>query len=458
MAITQVIKSINTESISCGGTLTVTLGLTAVPDILNDPADIVLVLDISGSMGTSGALAHMKAGACSFVDMLCDASGGVHGETIGGESRVGIVSFSSTATANTYLTQNAAELKNMINSFSALGSTNHAAAFSKAQEMFDPLSSNRKIILMFTDGETSAGPDPDPVAQAAKTSGTAIFCIGLGLPENILDTWASDPDSTHVMWTDDVLDVEELFTNLGLYVMGAGVVNGVIDEVINPDFRIIDVHTPTSGIVSMSTENHLIWEMPFLGAAAEETATLDFEIEHIFTSGGGQKEVNKSISFADDLGTAVRFPSPAVYVNCDTVIVPEPCPTPVDFTLDGCQDSAVIDLDDVQLLSLGRIVQLNVTVKNVCPNKRVALAVILTEVDSNGNEYDRGIKTVTIPAHGGRGCKDICVRCLRFVLPEDLDVLGSPDSLCNARRFKARAMANYLDTDFVCCDKQTPAP
>ena len=53
--------------------------------------------------------------------------------------------------------------------------------------------------------------------------------------------------------------------------------------------------------------------------------------------------------------------------------------------IDGCEDAVILDAGSVMLSSLGRILQLDVTVKNVCPNKRVALAVILTEVDQNGN-------------------------------------------------------------------------
>ena len=50
------------------------------------------------------------------------------------------------------------------------------------------------------------------------------------------------------------------------------------------------------------------------------------------------------------------------------------------------------------LESQGRILQLDLTLKQVCPGKRGALAVILTEVDENGQEHARGMKTVTIPA------------------------------------------------------------
>ena len=59
---------------------------------------------------------------------------------------------------------------------------------------------------------------------------------------------------------------------------------------------------------------------------------------------------------------------------------------------------------------------------------------------------------MTIPAHTRETCRDVNVRNIKFVLPEDLDVSGSPCSICNARNFKARFIAHYIDNDFDCCD------
>ena len=50
MGVTNSNKLINTDRIPCGGTLRVTLALTAAPDIISNPTDIVLILDRSGSM------------------------------------------------------------------------------------------------------------------------------------------------------------------------------------------------------------------------------------------------------------------------------------------------------------------------------------------------------------------------------------------------------------------------
>ena len=83
----------------------------------------------------------------------------------------------------------------------------------------------------------------------------------------------------------------------------------------------------------------------------------------------------------------------------------------------------------------------------------MALAAILTEVDENGMEYQRGMKAMTIPAHTFPTCRDVLVKCIKFVVPEDLDVSGgSPQAMCNDRNFKARFIAHNIDTDFRCCE------
>ena len=101
MGVTNANKVISTNQIGCSGSLRVTLALTAAPDIIANPTDIVLVLDRSGSM--SGApLDAMKAGADTFIDIIAQATGGTGGQ-IGSGSRIGIVSFAGTASTDTQL-------------------------------------------------------------------------------------------------------------------------------------------------------------------------------------------------------------------------------------------------------------------------------------------------------------------------------------------------------------------
>ena len=77
-----------------------TLALTAAPDIISNPTDIVLVLDRSGSMAGT-PLANMKTGAKTFIGIIEEATGGTQDGQIGSGSRIGIVSFADTAIANT---------------------------------------------------------------------------------------------------------------------------------------------------------------------------------------------------------------------------------------------------------------------------------------------------------------------------------------------------------------------
>lgn len=186
-----------------------------------------------------------------------------------------------------------------------------------------------------------------------------------------------------------------------------------------------------------------------LGVTASESAALEFLVRHVGQQ-SGTKLVNQSITYSDREGNLVSFPKPAVTVECEIVVHPEPCPQPVELTVEGCRDSVLVDLGDVELASQGRIIQMDVTIKNVCPGKRVALAAILTEVDQNGMEHQRGMKAMTIPAHDSPTCRDVLVKCVKFVLPEDLSVSGG--AMCSPRKLKARFLANNIDTDYRCCE------
>ena len=294
MGVTNSNKVISTERITCDGALRVTLALTAAPDIVSNPTDVVLILDRSGSM-TGAPLAAMKLGAKTFIDLIDEATDSAKDGQIGSGSRMGIVNFSNAATADTQLTTSVDALKAAVDGLTAGSSTNHADAFAKATQLFDPASSNAKVMVMFTDGNTTIGAPPAPLAAAARAQGIIIYCIGLigsdGLDVSALNNWATDPDASHVAVTPDAADLEELFAEL---------------------------------------------------------------------------------------------------------------------------------------------------------------AAILTELDEDGMEHQRGMKAMTIPAHSFPGCKDIRVTCIRFVVPDDLNLSGG--GLCSPRRFKARFLANSIDTDYRCCE------
>ena len=452
MGVTNSNKVTDTNRIPCDGTVWVTLTLTAAPDIVSNPTDIVLALDRSGSMAGT-PLVNMKLGAKAFIDLIDEATDNTKDGQIGFGSRMGIVSFANNATADTPLITSVDTLKSAVDSLTASGSTNHADAFTQAIDLFDPASSNAKVIVMFTDGNTTTGEPPAPVAAAARAQGITIYCIGLigtdGLDLNALNNWATDPDASHVAVTPDAADLERLFAELAANISKPGATNISIHEMVTSDFVITSILSPTKGTATMLDTRSLQWDISSLGVNASESASLDFLIRHVGQM-PGTKPVNQSITYTDTQGNIVSFPDPMVSVECDIVEHPEACPTPVNLSVEGCNDAVLVDMGEVSLESQGRIIQMDVTIKNVCPGKRVALAAILTEVDQDGMEYQRGMKAMTIPAHSSPACRDVRVKCIKFVVPEDLSVSGGV--MCSPRSFKARFIAHTIDTDYRCCE------
>ena len=104
---------------------------------------------------------------------------------------------------------------------------------------------------------------------------------------------------------------------------------------------------------------------------------------------------------------------------------------------DGCKEIAITG-ECQQDAAIGRTLDVNCTLHNVCPGRRSALGLTLTEVDENGAEYARGFQAVTVPAHNGRCNQDVEVDTVRFILPEDL-------SLQSRRHFIVRTQHHYLD-------------
>ena len=298
MGITNSNKVLSTGQIACGETLKVTLALTAAPDIMSNPVDIALVLDRSGSMAGT-PLANMKAGAKTFIDIIAESTGGQPAGEIGAGSRIGIVSFADSAVQDTQLITSVADLKGAVDALSAGGSTNHAEAFEQATALFDPNSSNARVIVMFTDGNTTTGVPPAPVAAAARAQGITIYCIGLigsdGVDVSALNDWATDPDAAHVAVTPDAADLEQLFADLAANISKTGATNIVIHEVVTADFVITSITPPGQGSTMQLDDTSLRWTIPALGVSASESATLEFFVRHVGNT-PGVKLVNESIS------------------------------------------------------------------------------------------------------------------------------------------------------------------
>lgn len=439
-------KVINKDKIRCDETFLVTLGLSASPDIKSNPTDIVLLLDRSGSM-KGEPLNALKLAAKKFVDIIDETTDGVKDGNIGNGSKIGIVSFAANATIDSYLTSNVNSLKMAIDNITAASYTNHSDAFQKGMSLFDSMSNNPKIIIMFTDGMTTIGSNPSIDAKQARDKGIIIYCVGLigsdGLDISALNNWATEPANAHVTIAPKPADLENLFEDLAQNISKTGATNIVINEILNPKFNIVNIINPNIGSASLINNTTLRWVIPELGKTNDESASLSFEVRYIGDTSGKEK-VNSAITYVDNEGNIAKFEEPEISVNCPTIIEIDPCQEPQNVVFESCNTHLEYDLTEHKLDKLGHILDLNLVIKNVCPRQKVGLAVTLHEIDEFGVEQKKSMKIISVPPHNSNECQDINLKKIRFVLPEE------NNNICRERKFVARVSANYLENNPIC--------
>ncbi len=111
-----------------------------------------------------------------------------------------------------------------------------------------------------------------------------------------------------------------------------------------------------------------------------------------------------------------------------------------DITVEGCSDYAEVELSDTYLKPHMRVIEIDVTVKDVRPGDRLPMMVSLAETGTGGYGYWRGTRSVTVPAHEFPTCRDVMIRRVRFEVPEDVNVSGRPVS----RNFKVCVSADAM--------------
>lgn len=108
-------------------------------------------------------------------------------------------------------------------------------------------------------------------------------------------------------------------------------------------------------------------------------------------------------------------------------------------------DLVYCDLGDTMLSGQGCVVSFSLCLKHVLPDRRLAVAVALAELDDQDQEFPRGLRTYTVPPLTGREGGDVLLRSIRFILPQDLSLSQSGE-----RRFTARVDAHYVDCNASC--------
>ena len=214
------------------GTYTVALNVTGAKSagtgeiVTNQPLDIVLLLDVSGSMAEKIAwnqptkIDSLKTAVNNFIKATADENAKITDQNL--QNRIALVKFAGTASDNvgndtywdyrwgqrynnsqivTNLTSNLNGLTSTVDSLNAAGATQADYGFQKARVALQNARTDaKKVIIFFTDGQpTSSNEFENSVANGAvrnakvlKDAGATVYSIGVfgdANPNNTSTNW-----------------------------------------------------------------------------------------------------------------------------------------------------------------------------------------------------------------------------------------------------------------------------
>jgi uncharacterized protein YegL len=290
-----------------GGEVTVMLSLTGLDGAClpqRKPADVLLVLDRSGSMNGQ-KIADAKAAAKGFVDRM-DLS----------TDQVGLVSFSDSATLNQVLTQMAGQVRTAIDGLAASGLTNITDAITQAQAELTSgrhRAGNQPVMVLLSDGQPTAGGDPRPAATAAKNAGTRIFTIGLGadVDPNLLRDLASSPSDYFPAPTSSQLDA--IYQQIAGVIAGSPATNITIVDRLSPYVTLVPNSFTGSPVPDVSPDGKtLTWRIPRLGL---ETRVWSYRVKMTNTAGTWPTNESATATYTDSRGQPASLTFPIPYVT-----------------------------------------------------------------------------------------------------------------------------------------------
>jgi hypothetical protein len=171
--------------------------------------DVMMVIDRSGSMGGT-PIANAQDAAKTLVNEL------------GGGAEIGLTTFAASASLDQGMTGNKAAVNAAIDAISTGGLTNHEDAIQTAQQELEDGGREGvpNIMVILTDGNSTAGGDPQDDAQAARDAGTEIYAVGFGdVNESVINGFASDPDDEYA-FIGDVSELQQIFAQISQILVG----------------------------------------------------------------------------------------------------------------------------------------------------------------------------------------------------------------------------------------------
>ncbi|MDQ0872139.1 uncharacterized protein YegL [Paenibacillus sp. V4I3] len=331
----SVTKSVNPSTITTEQEAEVTLDIKGTPPAnIIMPNDVILIIDKSGSMGTSYGngvtkMSAAKDAAKGFIDLM-DLT----------KHEVGIVDFSSEGVTGTFpLTTDATAAKSYINTLSANGATATGYSIDQAIAL---LSNHRPdaqpVIVIMTDGEATL-PTQNPYeyalqkAQLAKDAGIVFYTIALLSPTDNPDT--SGPNillkqmsttEQHHHFVLGTTGLSEIYSNIVKEIGVASAYNVVVTDTVSSDFDIVPGSYDNNIPKPTVSGNTLTWNFQEL---KNNNLVFKYKIKPKDSNKTGNLAVSAStsnISYKDYAGAVRSRLIPDAYVN---VTFPAPIVTSI---------------------------------------------------------------------------------------------------------------------------------
>lgn len=312
-------KTVRPASIVLGDEVEITLAIEArcPGGTGGGPADIVLALDRSASMGDNGHWQPAVEAAAAFLDLIDFSS-----------HQVALVSFSGgipflqpDSTVHQTLSADGAEVVRALRSIPApptyTGPTNLTAATRAAQDELRSARHRpqaRPVLVLLTDGEHNAVGARSPLDEAAdaKQAGTQILTVGLGTTAAAADQLRQIASAPELFFeSPSNAELKDVYTAIAGQIAGGTLTELEVVDLLTPDVAYIaDSAVPLPSLVQADELRWTISALPPSGWAAR------YRVRPLRA---GTYATNKLayVDYLDGDGSvgSVMFPQPVVTVR-----------------------------------------------------------------------------------------------------------------------------------------------
>ena len=314
----------------------VNIGLKTLKKNILDYTDVILVLDISGTMRDS-KLTQLQNDVNNLIT-----------NTINNGNKMALITYNDSATIVSGFTDDASLLQDSINNLVTSGETSYYQALVKVDEILSTYNkkSNRDCVVLFLADGLPTVDTPNEVTQYKYLKNTYDYLVINGIQYEAEETLFDE--------IDDITDTSYVAykNNLAKYLQEASMTADYYDSIVLTDYidtnyfnlDNVDNITVTSGSTSIEN-NKVIWKLSNLKSGTEEMLTFDIKLNENLSDDTFKLSTQTDVAYKIDLiNTLESTTNTPILKNNYTVIYEANAPTGCSVTsLPSSKNYSVFD-------------------------------------------------------------------------------------------------------------------